>query len=254
MIALIGIYRRELGRLLASSGVFLALPAGLSWIAWQRFFGAVDLGAMDGMDATFRAIALVLVPLSVWLAAPSFSVERSEYTAALWAISPVRPSAILFGKFLAILTVLTVALALLSSPVVAQLAVGPGIPWVRIAVGLGGLLLLVMGSTALTLLASSLVGHFSTAFIWGMGLMAGWMWGTVVMTHLLDAVVGLVPGAWLAVLRHGVSALALWDAPSLLLPLFLGWVDVGSVAAIAASVLLVLTVILQVVSSERWRD
>ncbi len=254
MIALIGVFRREFGRLLAGSGVTLCLPLGLAWIAWQRFYGVQDMGAVDSLDAAFRAMALVLVPLAVWLSAPSFSVERTEHTAALWAISPVRPSAVLLGKYFAILTVSALALLLLIAPLLIQLVLSGNLPWFRLAAGLGGLFLLVAATSSLTLLASSLVAHFSTAFIWGLGLMAAWLWGPAVADRTVRAVAHLAPDRWMSLVGKGVEMLSFWDARAVVMPMFVGWVDLGSVVAMLAVVLLFLITTRQVVASERWRD
>ncbi|MBI5135931.1 MAG: hypothetical protein HZA24_01205 [Nitrospirae bacterium] len=253
MIAFFGVFRRELGRVLAGSATFLALPAGLAWVAWQRMAGSVDPGAVDGPDALFRAAALVLVPLAVWAAAPSFAVERVERTATLWAISPVRPTGVLLGKFLALMTALTLALVVLALPLALQSGPPDGLTWQRLGAGLGGLLLLCAVTVALTLLTSALATHFSTAFIAALALVVAWTWGPALLDGILVTLAGVAPGPWVewaAAAHHGLSG---WDARALVLPLFLGWVDLGAVAALVAAVLVLLVVTQQVVASERWR-
>lgn len=251
MIALFGVYRRELGRVLAGSATFLALPAGLAWVAWRRMAGTIDPGAVDGPDALFRAAALVLVPLAVWAAAPSFAVERAERTATLWAISPVRPTGVLLGKFLALMTWLTLVLVVLALAL--QSGAPSGLTWQRLGAGLGGLLLLCAVTVALTLLTSALATHFSTAFIAALALVVVWTWGPALLDGALATLAGVAPGPWVEWAAAAHLGLAGWDARALVLPLFLGWVDLGAVAALVAAVLVLLVVTQQVVASERWR-
>jgi len=247
MIAFVGIYRRELGRLLASSGVTIYLPLALAWLAWQRYQGTEVLAALDPLDAGLRLVALVLAPLAVWMAAPSLSAERQ--TATLWAISPVRAHTVLFGKFLAILTALTGASLLLVA--VALGADLLGAPPMRLLCGLLGLWLLALPVAAVTLLASALVGHFSTAFAWGMALLCGWVWGLDVLLTGLKSLAELVPA--LTALAP-LAVLSGWDVQSVVFPLFLGWLDLGATVVLLVATLLLLLVTHQVVSSERWRS
>jgi len=261
MIAFIGIYRREFARLLASSGVTVLLPLGLAWLAWQHYHGNVLLAVLDPLDTALHLVAVldpldtalhlvavVLAPLAVWVTAPSLSVERQTATATLWSISPVGAHTVLFGKFLAICTVLTGALFLL---LLAALGIDTEIASVlRFVCGLFGLLLLVLPVVASTLLASALVQHFSTAFAWGMALLCGWAWGGDVLLAGLESLADLVPA--LSVLSP-LSALANWDVQSVIFPLFLGWLDLGAAVVLLVATLLLLLVTHQVVGAERWR-
>jgi ABC-type transport system involved in multi-copper enzyme maturation permease subunit len=252
MTALIGIYRRELGRLFAGSGISVCLPLGLAWLAWQRYYGGLDVGALDPLDETLRLMGVVLVILAVWLTAPALSAERQHATATLWAISPVRPGAVLIGKFAALSTVLTLAVALLFVGTLGQGELLAQASPMRLLTGLLGLLLLVLSATSMTLLASALVSHFSTAFAWGLSLLCGWVWGPEVLARGLGTIGDLVPA--LGVLERLLIVLSAWDAQAVVLPLFLGWLDLGMVAVVLAGSILLLLITQQVIGSERWRD
>lgn len=252
MIAALGLYRRELGRLCTGSGATIALPFGLAWVAWQRYYGHFDTGAVDAVDHAFRLAALMLVPLAVWLSAPALAAERSEGTSVLWAISPVRPIEVVLGKFCAIMTFMLAAIVLLLLPVVwdpafAQVAVAS-----RVWAGILGMLLICTISCSVTLLASTLANHFSTAFGWGLGVLVVWIWSDDVLIQIVDVLTGLFsPGA-----AEGEVAGSLFGlgGKNVLFPLFVGWVDLAAVTGLVGAVVLTLVTAHQVVASERWRN
>lgn len=252
MIAAFGLYRRELGRMAAGSGAIVALPLGLAWIAWQWFYGAFDLAAVDVTDGIFKAAALVLGPLAVWLSAPALSAERAEGTSTLWVISPVRPLSVLAGKFLAGMTFLLAAALLLVVPPLVIASASEPLLWGRIAAGWLGLTLLCVLASSLTLLASALASHFSTAFVWGLGSLVVWVWGQNVLSPVKAALSQLLSGTGTA--GVGGGALPSWTGGAVLYPMFVGWVDAGAVFGMLAVSLLVLLMAHQVVASERWRN
>lgn len=253
MNAALGVYRRELGRILAGSATFLALPLALVWVAWQRHYGAPLGLPVDGMDAAFRAAALVLAPLVVWAGAPALAAERAEGTATLWAISPVRPSAVVGGKLLALLTFALAAGLLVTGPAVwAQVALGHA-AWPRVGAGVVGLVLLCMLAASFTLLASALAHHFSTAFAWGLGLLALWVWGNEIMARAAGAVAALLPTGWAPAVAGLFDPVAGWGGRAVLYPLYVGWVDPTAVCAMGAVAVVALAATHQVMASERWR-
>ena len=253
MTALVGLYQREMGRIFSGSGVTLALPAALAWIGWQRLYGGVNLGGADPVDDAFKACALLLAPLAVWVCAPSLAGERASGTASLWAISPVRPLAVLGGKFLAVMSFLAVAAVMLLAPTAWEMAALGSALWVRLGAGVLGLLLLCGLAAAVTLLASALVKHFSTAFAIGAGALSLWMWGTDLLRRVAEAVSSLLPTAWGSHLTGAFDPVLGWNGRALLYPLFVGWVDLGAIAAMAGLTILALVLTHQLVASERWR-
>ncbi|MFQ5508278.1 MAG: hypothetical protein ACE5FN_02965 [Leptospirillia bacterium] len=253
MTAVIGLFLRELGRLFAGSAATFALPLGLAWFYWQYFYGGLDTGAVDGADAVFRAASLVIGPLSVWAAAPALAAERAEGTATLWAISAVRPAQVLGGKFAAIMTFLIFAALVILGPALWQLAAAGAMAPERALAGGGGLLLLAALATSVTLLASALATHFSTAFVAGFGFLALWGWATDLLERLAIAAADLMPqvlSGWVASLFHPVSG---WGGKAVLSPLFVGWVDLGAVCGLLAATFMGLLIAHQVVASEQWR-
>jgi ABC-type transport system involved in multi-copper enzyme maturation permease subunit len=249
----LGIYRRELGRIVASSAVFFALPLGMAWVAWEGQYGAATGAPLDALDAAFRAVALVLAPLVVWAAAPALAAERAAGTSSLWAYSPVRPSAVVTGKLLAVLTFAAGSALLLAGPAVwAALASGLA-TWSRVGAGALGLLLLCLLAGTFTLLASALARHFSTAFAWGVGLLALWVWGNQALSRIAAAVAALLPPTWAPAVAGLFDPAAGWGGQAVLYPLYVGWVDLAAVAGMAAAAAIGLAVTHQVVASERWR-
>lgn len=252
MNAAIGIYLRELGRIGAGSATVIALPAGLVWAAWVRYAGLAPATNIDSTDAAFRATALVLAALTVWAAAPALAAERAEGTSALWAISPVRPAAVLAGKVAALLTFAAAAGALLLVPPLWG-GQGAGLVWPRLAAGGLGLLVLCLVAASVTLLASALARHFSTAFAWGLGALCLWVWGNDVMARAAAALGTLLPHSLAPALSGAFDPVAGWGGKAVLYPLFLGWVDLGAVAGMTAAAVVTLVACHQIVASERWR-
>lgn len=253
MSVAVGVYRRELGRIVAGSTVFFALPLGMAWAAWEGQYGAPVGAPLDALDAAFRTVALVLAPLVVWAAAPTLAAERAAGTSALWAYSPVRPSAVVAGKLLAVLTFAAGAGLLLAGPAV-WAAVASGLAtWGRVGAGALGLLLLCLLAGTFTLLASALVRHFSTAFAWGVGLLALWVWGNQVLARAAAAVAALLPPAWAPPVAGLFDPAAGWGGQAVLYPLYVGWVDLAAVAGMAGAAVVAVAVTHQVVASERWR-
>jgi len=249
----LGVYRRELGRIAASSAVFLALPVAMAWVAWEGQYGLPVGAPLDALDGAFRAVALVLAPLVVWAAAPTLAAERAAGTSALWAYSPVRPAAVVAGKLLAVLTYAAGAGVLLAGPPAwAALASGAA-DWSRVGAGALGLLLVCLLAGSFTLLASALVRHFSTAFAWGVGLLALWVWGNQVLSRAAEAVAALLPPTWAPAVAGLFDPAAGWGGQAVLAPLYVGWVDLAAVCAMAAAAVVALAATHQVVASERWR-
>lgn len=253
MIVSLGVYRRELGRIAASSAVFFALPLAMAWVGWESQYGAPMGAPLDGLDGVFRAVALVLAPLVAWAAAPSLAAERAAGTSALWAYSPVRPSAVVAGKLLAVLTFAAGAGLLLAGPAVWAAVVAGQAAWSRVGAGALGLLLLCLLAGTFTLLASALVRHFSTAFAWGVGLLALWVWGNEVLSRAAVAVAALLPPAWAPAVAGLFDPAAGWGGQAVLYPLYVGWVDLAAVCGMAAAAAVALAATHQVVASERWR-
>jgi hypothetical protein len=251
--AAIGIYLRELGRIGAGSATVIALPLGLVWAAWVRYAGVAPATSIDPTDAAFRAAALVLAALTVWAAAPALAAERAEGTSALWAISPVRPAAVLAGKMAALLTFAAAAGALLLLPPLWGALEGADIAWPRMAAGGLGLLVLCLVAASVTLLASALARHFSTAFAWGLGALCLWVWGNDVLARAAAALGTLLPHSLAPALSGAFDPVAGWGGKAVLYPLFLGWVDLGAVAGMTVAAVVALVACHQVVASERWR-
>ncbi|MDH5527947.1 MAG: hypothetical protein OEY97_11640 [Nitrospirota bacterium] len=253
MRAIFGLFRRELGRMLAGSGMILALPVGMAWMAWQRYYATSDMGAADPMDGVFRGAAVVLGTMAVWLTCPALASERAAGTASLWGFSPVRPGEVMSGKLLAIMVWLLGAAALLLTPPLWHLSLSAPLAGGRLISGMLGLFLLVLLASSVTLLASALVNHFSTAFCWGVGMMIVWVWGDEILVRITGILMGLAPASWgWAAPAAGTSAG--WGGKDLLLPMFVGWVDAGSVAIMVAAAASALVMTHQVVASERWRN
>lgn len=248
-----GIYLRELGRIFTGTATTVALPLGLAWVAWHRFYG-FDTGASDPLDATFQSVALVLAPLAVWLTAPTLAAERREGTAMLWSISPVRPSDIILGKFGAAITFLLLAIAFLLIPAAWQPMVTEVSTMGRVLSGLLGLVLLCLLSGSVTLIVSAVATHFSTAFAVGLGIVAVWMWAGDVAVRLATAVAGLLPAAWVASFRSAADTVHAVGGKGLLEPLFVGWIDAMAVFGMLAVTALALVITHQIVASERWRN
>jgi ABC-2 family transporter protein len=256
--AAIGIYLRELGRIGAGSATVIALPLGLVWAAWVRYLGIAPVTNIDPTDAAFRSTALVLAALTVWAAAPALASERAAGTSALWAISPVRPGAVLAGKVAALLTYAAAAGALLLVPPLWSDWGGADLAWPRLGAGAVGLLVLCLVAASVTLLASALARHFSTAFVWGLGLLGLWVWGNDVLARAAAALGTLLPHSLAPALAPTLSGafdpVAGWGGKAVLYPLFLGWVDLGAVAGMTAAAVVALVACHQVVASERWRS
>ncbi|MDH4228908.1 MAG: hypothetical protein OEW11_04065 [Nitrospirota bacterium] len=251
--ATLGMLRREMGRMLSGSGMILALPVGMAWMAWQRYYSSGDLGAADTLDGVFRAAGVVLGVLAVWLASPSLSAERAEGTASLWATSPVRPSQVVTGKLLAVLLFLLGAALLLLAPPLWHISLAEPLTWGRLLSGMLGLFLLSLLAASVTLLASALVRHFSTAFCWGLAALVVWIWGDQVLVRVTGILSSLTPASW-GVISPEMGTSAGWGGKDLLLPMFVGWVDAGAVCIMLVAAATLLLVAHQVVASERWRS
>jgi hypothetical protein len=253
MTAVWGVYLRELGRILGSSATIFALPAGLVWVAWARQYGSILGTPVDGLDAALRAASVVLAPVTVWAAAPALSAERAEGTATLWAISPVRPASVVAGKLLALITFGVGAGVLVLGPMLWELAAAGQLAWPRVGAGVLGLAALCLLAGAVTLLASALAGHFSTAFAWGLGLIALWVWGNEILAGAAATVSALLPPQWAPAVSGLFDPVAGWGGKALLYPLFIGWVDAGALCGIAAAAWLAVAAAHLIVASERWR-
>ncbi len=252
MIALWGIYLRELGRLLSGSATTVALPLALAALTWQQFLGPNATGQVQ-LDTGLQTSAGLLAVLAVWCASPALAWERMQGTANLWATCPVRPMAVVLGKFLAEMTYLILAATVLLAPLLWLDLEAGTVVWSRWGAGASGLLLVMAALTAVTLLASSLVTHFSTAFLAGVSVMAGWLWGGPVLEQVAVAFGRLLPqplGIQVENLGHWLAG---WNGQSWLSSLYVGWVDLQQIALLLAVTAWMLVATHRMIVSERWR-
>jgi ABC-2 type transport system permease protein len=171
--ALLAVLRKELSVYFTTPLAWVVLMV-VAFFSAQFFTGALDAwrflslralqaqsaGTLERMNLTdlvvarlFGSVALFLVVTAPFLTMRLVAEERRERTFELLMTAPVRPAAIVLGKYLAALVVLAAALALVGAYPVLLSAVaegaegGPAVEWPTVASGLLGLFLL--GSAAL---------------------------------------------------------------------------------------------------------
>jgi len=232
--AVLAIYRRELTASFDAALAWLTISAALLVLnatALNEFFlvGRLELRAL------FETLPLVLVLLAPALGMRLWSEDLRQRTAELWLTLPVRVSAVVLGKYLALLSLyalvlvgtlpLVALLAFLGDPPLASIAAG-----YAAAFGLGAALLAI-ASFFSTLHAEQLSAFVSAAFtafvLLAMGdprvmaILDGFAPGRGLGSFLGERVSLLTPyqelvngtGNWLGFVRlAAVAALFLWGA------------------------------------------
>jgi len=172
--ALFAIFRKELSVYFTTPLAWVVLMV-MAFFSAQFFTGALDTwrfvslravqvqsaGTLERMNLTdlvvarlFGAVALFLVVTAPFLSMRLVAEEKRDRTFELLMTAPVRPAAIVLGKYLASLVVLAAALAvvgaypLLLSRLAQGASGGPAVEWATVWSGLAGLFLL--GAMALS--------------------------------------------------------------------------------------------------------
>ena len=137
-------------------------------LAFDQAFFANNLATLDRLSRAFPMLLLFLIP-AVTMAA--WADERKTGTDELLFTLPARDSDILIGKYLAVLAVYTVALAFSLTNLIALRYIGNP-DWGPIASTYFGYWLAGAALSAIGLLASSLTGSATVAFLLGAALCA----------------------------------------------------------------------------------
>jgi ABC-2 type transport system permease protein len=264
MRATLAIARKELSVYFTTPVAWVVLVV-VAFFSAQSFAGALDgfrllatrAGELPGGDAVlarlnltdvvvarlFASVGLLLVVTAPFLAMRLVAEEEQAGTLELLLTAPVRPAAVVAGKYLAALVVLLAALAVVASyPAVAAVAGrgasgGPAVEWPTVASGLLGLFLL--GAAAIAV---------------GLGLSA--LAATPVVAALLSLLVLLA--LWLATMftvGAGTAARELSAALSAsehLAPFLRGRIVLGDVVYYLALCALGLFVAERAVEGRRW--
>lgn len=174
-------------------------PPGLTEVMVSSLYGSAGV------------VLLMIVPL---LTMRAFADERRAQTLPLLLAAPVSMSAIVAGKFLAVLGFLAVVVALVVA-MLASLSVGASLDWGLIAAGTLGLVLLLSAFAALGVFVSSLTAQPVIA--------AGGTFGALLGLWILNWAGGDGEGTSTLLLRYA-SILSHYD------PLLKGVFDTADVA------------------------
>lgn len=140
----------------------MANPQGITELVAAMVFGWASI------------VMLIAVPL---LTMRMISEERRQHTLTLLLSAPISTMEIVFGKFLGLMTFLTLTLGLITLMPV-SLALGGPLDWGLIGANVLGLLLLLGAFAALGLFISSLTQHPAVAAFAGFGaLLLLWVMG-----------------------------------------------------------------------------
>ena len=162
------IYRRELGGYLRSPlswviAAVLLLAQGIFFQAWA--LRGEQLSALV-LERFFFISSFAIGVAAIVLSFRLIAEERQNHSMVLLNTSPVRDYEIIFGKFLAALTFLSIMLVLsLYMPILIK--VNGKISWAQIFVGYFGLFLFGAVGLAIGIFASSLTRHQFIALVIG---------------------------------------------------------------------------------------
>jgi ABC-2 type transport system permease protein len=183
MNAILAIWRRELQAYFNSAIAYLFITVFLLLAGWFFFSGFFIAGQADirGLLELIPILFLFFVPA---LTMRLISEEKRAGTLELLVTYPVRDDQVIVGKFLAALSLLTVAIAGTFAWTLTVSALGD-LDQGMVATGYLGMLLMGAAYTAIGLLASSLTQNQIVGFILGIGM--------ILLLFLLDKVLFFVP-------------------------------------------------------------
>ncbi len=132
-------------------------------LAYMRFQAPEMMNRLNFQDAIFRNLfgnmGVILIFIVPFLTMRLVAEEKRQKTIELLYTTPVTPAQIVWGKYLASLAILAVALALtLTYPLLVQFNAGDqnGVEWRSVLLGYGGLFLMGAAYMAIGLFISSL--------------------------------------------------------------------------------------------------
>ena len=176
---------RELRGLLWSPLAWTLLAVVQAWLAWIFLILLDEFGALQGRlvglehapgvtdlvaAPLFRVAAWCLLMLTPLLTMRLFSEERRNRTLDLLLSSPVTITAMVLGKYLAVLVFL-LGLSALVALMPLSLAAGATLDFGKLAAGVLGLSLLAMSFTAAGLYFSTLTAQPAVAAVATLGLL-----------------------------------------------------------------------------------
>ncbi|MGZ6142129.1 MAG: ABC transporter permease subunit [Myxococcales bacterium] len=129
-------------------------------LAYMRFQSPEMMNRLNFQDAIFRNLfgnlGVILIFIIPFLTMRLVAEEKRQKTIELLYTTPVTPGEIVWGKYLACLAILVIALALtLTYPLLVQFNAG-GVEWRSVLLGYGGLFLMGAAYMAIGLFISSL--------------------------------------------------------------------------------------------------